>query len=41
MWSHQRENNLWKGFFQMNLSPEDDRRAAEYITSLTTESNHA
>ncbi|PYE40937.1 DUF6932 family protein [Psychrobacter fozii] len=41
MWSHQKETNLWKGFFQMTLSPEDDKRAAEYLTSLNTESNHA
>lgn len=34
MWSHQRDTNIWKGFFQMPLSEQDDLEAFSYLGDL-------
>lgn len=41
MWSHQRDTNIWKGFFVISLSPSDDTDAINYLSRLSIESNHA
>lgn len=41
MWSHQRDTNIWKGFFVISLSPNDDNEAIRYLSGLNVESNHA
>lgn len=38
MWSHQRDTDIWKGFFTMPLSAEDDVIALQNIRGV---SNHA
>lgn len=34
LWSHQRDTLIWKGFFQIALSQDDDLRAVQYLDSL-------
>lgn len=34
MWSHQRDTNIWKGFFQIPLSEQDDIQALSYLGDL-------
>ncbi|MFC6204220.1 DUF6932 family protein [Psychrobacter urativorans] len=41
MWSHQRDTDIWKGFFVIPLSPSDDNEAMKYLSELKIESNHA
>ena len=41
MWSHQRDTNIWKGFFVISLSPNDDNEAINYLSGLNVEPNHA
>lgn len=41
MWSHQRDTNIWKGFFVIPLSPSDDIEALKYLSELNIESNNA
>lgn len=32
MWSHRKSDNIWKGFIQVELSPEDDAAAFQILT---------
>jgi|26BtaG_2_1085354.scaffolds.fasta_scaffold01442_5 hypothetical protein len=41
MWSHQRDTNIWKGFYVIPLSPEKDIEAIEYLSRLKAELDHA
>lgn len=41
MWSHQRDTDMWKGFFVIPLSPSEDKEAMKYLSELKIESNHA
>ncbi|MDI3503368.1 MAG: hypothetical protein PWP64_304 [Candidatus Cloacimonadota bacterium] len=34
LWSHERETLNWKGYFQINLSPEEDCRALEELNNI-------
>lgn len=31
LWSHQRDTNIWKGFFQIPFSTQDDLKALNYL----------
>ncbi|AZQ92910.1 hypothetical protein [Moraxella catarrhalis] len=31
MWSHQRETKIWKGFFKIPFSTQDDQKALNYL----------
>lgn len=35
MWSHQRVTNIWKGFYQISLTPQDDIIARQWLDSIT------
>lgn len=34
MWSHRREDNVWKGFVEINLSPYEDGNARALLSSM-------
>ena len=34
MWSHKRDGKTWKGFLQLDLAPEQDVEAREYLDEL-------
>lgn len=34
LWSHQRDTLIWKGFFQIALSQDEDLKATQYLDSL-------
>lgn len=34
LWSHERETLNWKGYFQINLSPEEDNRAHSELENI-------
>lgn len=36
MWSHQRDTDIWKGFYQIPLTPEDDIIARQWLDSIKT-----
>ena len=31
MWSHRRQDGLWKGFLRVELNPDDDRQARQEL----------
>lgn len=39
MWSHQKQTNLWKGFFSIDFG--DDHAASEFLDKLDNELSHA
>lgn len=39
MWAHTKDDNMWKGFLAINLSPEDDQRALELLEELSEDLN--
>lgn len=41
MWSHQKNTDLWKGFFCIPLSPLEDLSAIEVLLQLTIEKDNA
>ncbi|OOR86375.1 hypothetical protein B0181_11700 [Moraxella caviae] len=34
MWSHQRDTYIWKGFYQVPLSPDEDKQALEWLLGV-------
>ncbi|WP_151769308.1 DUF6932 family protein [Acinetobacter junii] len=34
MWSHRKSDNMWKGFVQVSLSPEEDKQAAIFLNEI-------
>jgi hypothetical protein len=34
MWSHQRDTNIWKGFYQIALTPQDDIMARQWLEGM-------
>lgn len=34
MWSHRKSDNMWKGFVQVSLSPEADKKAFQTLNEI-------
>lgn len=37
MWSHQRDTNIWKGFYEIPLIPQDDIMARQWLDNMITQ----